>query len=77
MPVIEAKGLVKRYGTREALRGVIRHLAAGKRTVLELHVSKRVRRTLAKRGLITINVRGRDAAGNLRTASVTVHVKRG
>ena len=58
------------------LRGVLRHLRAGKRTILELHASKRVRRALARSGVITISVRGRDAAGNARTATLTVGVKR-
>jgi glucose/arabinose dehydrogenase len=60
-----------------ALRGLLRHLRAGKRTVLELHASKRVRRALASSGVIRISVRGRDAAGNVRTATLTVRVKRG
>jgi glucose/arabinose dehydrogenase len=60
-----------------ALRGVLRHLSAGKRAVLELRASKRLRRALARRGVVTVSVRGRDAAGNLRTATLTVRVKRG
>jgi glucose/arabinose dehydrogenase len=60
-----------------ALRGVVRHLSAGRRVVLELRASKRVRRALTRRGVVTISVRGRDDAGNLRTASLTVRVKRG
>jgi glucose/arabinose dehydrogenase len=59
-----------------ALRGLLRHLQAGKRAIFELRASKRVRRALALRGVVVITVRGSDAAGNLRTASLTVRVKR-
>jgi len=59
-----------------ALRGLLRHLQAGKRAIFELRASKRVRRALARRGVVVITVRGSDAAGNLRTASLTVRVKR-
>ncbi|HEX4718895.1 MAG TPA: PQQ-dependent sugar dehydrogenase [Thermoleophilaceae bacterium] len=71
--VVRATGKARNH----ALRGVLRHFAAGKRSVLELHVSKRVRRALTRSGVIRISVRGRDAAGNLRKASLTVRVKRG
>jgi glucose/arabinose dehydrogenase len=60
-----------------ALHGVRRHLHAGERVVVELRASKRVRRALARRGVVAISVRGSDAAGNLRTTSLTVRVKRG
>jgi hypothetical protein len=58
------------------LRGSLKRLAPGKRVVLELRLSRRVRRALAQRGTVAISLRGRDAAGNLRAATLTVAVKR-
>jgi glucose/arabinose dehydrogenase len=58
------------------LRGSLKRIAAGKRVVFELRVPTRVRRALARRGLIALSIRGRDAAGNLRTVARTVRVKR-
>jgi glucose/arabinose dehydrogenase len=59
-----------------ALRGVSRHLQAGKRATLELRASKRVRRALKRHGVVVVSLRCADAAGNVRTASYTVRVKR-
>jgi hypothetical protein len=58
------------------LRGVLKRLTAGERVVFELRVSKRVRAALARRGTVTVRLRGRDAASNLRTAALVVRVKR-
>jgi glucose/arabinose dehydrogenase len=58
------------------LRSSLKRLAAGKRVVFELRVPARARRALAKRGVIALSIRGRDAAGNLRAAARTVQVKR-
>lgn len=60
-----------------ALRGVLKRLEAGARTEFDLPIPQRVRRALARRGTIRLSVRGRDAAANLRTASLTIRVKRG
>jgi hypothetical protein len=57
-------------------RTVLKHLGMGKRVVYRLRTPARVRRALARRGRVTITVRGRDATGNLRTAKLTVRVKR-
>jgi glucose/arabinose dehydrogenase len=59
-----------------AVRSVLKRLAPGKRVVLELRLTSRTRRALARQGVVTVTLRGRDAAGNLRTASLTVRVKR-
>jgi hypothetical protein len=59
-----------------ALRSVLQRLTAGKRVVVQLRASARVRRALARHGAILVTMRARDAAGNLRTASKTVRVKR-
>jgi hypothetical protein len=59
-----------------ALRGVLERLGAGKRGLFELRLSVRARRALALRGVVTVSLRARDAAGNLRTASLTVRVRR-
>jgi hypothetical protein len=58
------------------LRGALKRLVAGKRVVFELRASARVRRALERHGVIALSIRGRDAAGNLRTATRTVRVKR-
>jgi hypothetical protein len=58
------------------LRGLLERLTPGKRVGLELRASKRVRRALARHGVVVIRVRARDGAGNLSTATLTVRVKR-
>ena len=58
------------------LRGLVKHLVAQKRVVFELRLSNRIRTALKRRGTVTIQVHGRDAAGNLRTARLIVRVKR-
>ena len=58
------------------IRGTLRHLDAGQRETIELRVSGRVRGALARRGSVAIGVRARDAAGNLRTAALTIGVAR-
>jgi glucose/arabinose dehydrogenase len=58
------------------LRSVLKRLTRGKRVVFELRVSRRVRAALERRGSVALQLRGRDAAGNLRTASLVVRVKR-
>ncbi|MEA2495786.1 MAG: hypothetical protein QOJ29_3697 [Thermoleophilaceae bacterium] len=58
------------------LRGVLRHLEAGEAGAFELRASARIRRALAKRGVVSLTVRGRDAAGNLTTQRLTVAVRR-
>jgi hypothetical protein len=59
-----------------AMRSVLKRLAPGKRVVLELRLPSRARRVLAQRGAIRLTLRARDAAGNLRTAALTVRVRR-
>jgi hypothetical protein len=59
-----------------ALRGVFERMRAGQRVVFELRASARVRRALARRGTVEVTLRGRDAAGNLRTAELILRVKR-
>jgi glucose/arabinose dehydrogenase len=59
-----------------ALRGVLERLGAGKRGLFQLRLSVRARRALALRGVVTVSLRARDAARNLRTASLTVRVRR-
>src|SRR4051812_8823114 len=71
--LVRASGRARRL----ALRDVLKRIPADRRVVFELHVSKRVQRALAKRGNVTIALRARDAAGNLRTAKLTLRVKRG
>jgi hypothetical protein len=58
------------------LRGALKRLDAGKRILFELRAASRIRRALARRGSVALALRGRDAAGNLRTASLRVLVKR-
>ncbi|HEX6711766.1 MAG TPA: PQQ-dependent sugar dehydrogenase [Thermoleophilaceae bacterium] len=58
------------------LRGALKRLDAGERVVFELRVSERLRSALRHRGTIAVTLRGRDAAGNLRTVGLTVRVKR-
>jgi hypothetical protein len=70
--IVRASGLAR--GLK--LRSVLKRLAAGERVVFELRASKRVRAALGRRGSVTLHLRGRDAAGNLRTASLVVRVKR-
>jgi hypothetical protein len=70
--VVRAQGSVR--GLK--LRGTLRRLDAGKRVVHELLVSKRIRDALRRSGSVVVSVRGRDAAGNLRTATLRVRVKR-
>jgi glucose/arabinose dehydrogenase len=60
-----------------ALRGVLKRLEPGNRASIRLPLSKRIRRALARRGSVALQVRARDDAGNLRTARLTVRVKRG
>jgi glucose/arabinose dehydrogenase len=59
-----------------ALRGLLERIPAGTRVTFELRATATVRRALAQRGSVALTLRARDAAGNLRTASVTVRVKR-
>jgi hypothetical protein len=59
-----------------ALRGLLKQLGPGKLVVFQLRLSQRVRRTLAQRGAVAISLRGRDAAGNVRAATLTVRVQR-
>jgi hypothetical protein len=59
-----------------ALNGALVRLAPGRRVVVELRASTRLRRLLAKRGVVAIQLRARDGAGNLRVAALTVAVKR-
>jgi glucose/arabinose dehydrogenase len=58
------------------LRGTLRRLDAHRRTVVEVALSRRIRRALARRGSITIALRARDAAGNVRTRSLVIRVLR-
>jgi glucose/arabinose dehydrogenase len=60
-----------------ALHGALAHLAAGKMHAFTLKASKRIRRALAHRGVVVVAIHARDAAGNLRTAHLTVRVRRG
>jgi hypothetical protein len=59
-----------------ALRGVFKRISADRRVVFELRASARALRAIARRGVVIVTLRGRDAVGNLRTASLTVNVKR-
>jgi glucose/arabinose dehydrogenase len=59
-----------------ALRGALVRLAPGRRVVVELRASKRLRQLLAARGVVEVKLRARDSAGNLRVAALTVAVKR-
>jgi hypothetical protein len=60
-----------------ALRGVFKRIrAADRRVVFALSAPKRALRALERRGVVTVTLRARDAAGNLRTASLTVRVRR-
>jgi hypothetical protein len=70
--VVRAAGSAR--GVR--LRSMLKRLGAAKRVVFELRLSSRARRALAKRGTVKVTLRGRDAAGNVSTASLTVRVKR-
>jgi hypothetical protein len=54
----------------------LRRLTARDRVVIRLLASKRVRRALAKRGVVSLTLRARDAAGNVSTRRLTVRVKR-
>jgi hypothetical protein len=60
-----------------ALRGTLQRLAGDQRVVVTLRASRRIRRALARRGSVAVQLRARDAAGNLRTGALTVAVKRG
>jgi hypothetical protein len=59
-----------------ALRGALVRLAPGRRLVVELRASARLRQLLAARGVVAVKLRARDSAGNLRVAALTVAVKR-
>jgi hypothetical protein len=59
-----------------ALSGALVRLAPGRRVGVELRASTRLRRLLAARGVVAIQLRARDRAGNLRVAALTVAVKR-
>ena len=78
--LVRVSGRVRAAATNHApvmrIGGSLKRLAAGKRAIFELHASARIRRALARHGSITLSIRGRDAAGNLRTAARTVRVKR-
>jgi glucose/arabinose dehydrogenase len=75
--VVRVTARVQRAGASAlALRSVLQRLAPRKRIVIQLKASPRVRRALAHRGAIALSIRGRDAAGNLRTVALTVRVKR-
>jgi glucose/arabinose dehydrogenase len=75
--LVRVSGRVRR-ATASALTlgGSLKRLAADKRVVFALRASARVRRALARRGSVALSIRGRDAAGNLRTATRLVQVKR-
>jgi glucose/arabinose dehydrogenase len=70
--IIRATGSARGH----TLRSVLKRLDARTRVVFELRAAKRVRAALRRRGSVRIDVRGRDAAGNLRTTSLRVRVKR-
>jgi hypothetical protein len=78
--LVRVTARVRRAATARAsaltLRGSLKRIAAGKRAVFELRASARVRRALKRSGVVALSIRGRDAAGNLRTAARTVQVKR-
>jgi hypothetical protein len=59
------------------LRGVLKRLDPRAQATIDLRISQRVRRALARRGVVSLQLRARDGAGNLRTAALTVRVKRG
>jgi hypothetical protein len=60
-----------------ALTGASRHLQAGKKATLQLRASKKIRNALKRRGVVVVTLRSTDAAGNVRTTTYTVRVKRG
>jgi hypothetical protein len=60
-----------------ALRGALAHLSTGRTHAFTLKASRRIRRALAHSGVVVVTIRARDVAGNLRTAHLTVRVKRG
>jgi hypothetical protein len=78
--LVRVTGRIRRTATARAsaltLRGSLKRIAAGKRAVFELRASARVRRALKRSGVVALSIRGRDAAGNLRTASRVVRVTR-
>jgi glucose/arabinose dehydrogenase len=55
-----------------ALSGALVRLAPGRRVVVELRASTRLRRLLARRGVVAVELRARDAAGNLRVAALRI-----
>jgi glucose/arabinose dehydrogenase len=77
--IVRVSGRIRGGAARASalsLRGALKRLSADKRVVFELRASARIRRALARRGSVAITIRGRDAAGNLRTAGLRVGVKR-
>ncbi len=57
-----------------ALHSILKRLDAGKRVLFELRLSSRALRALARHRVAQVRVRGRDAAGNLASASLRVRL---
>jgi glucose/arabinose dehydrogenase len=58
------------------IRGALLHLVPGRRILVQIGLASRVRRALVHRGTVKVVLRARDAAGNLRSGSLIVRVKR-